>query len=117
MGGRLVRLLRPEDIHHVRVSNGTVRRRIIHSAGICVNICVFVFTFSVLLVTLGGFSLVAGFATITTALGGVNPNLSLINPDKGFSVFSSFSGLILVFSVLTKHLRLFPLLLLFMPGA
>lgn len=86
--GRLRVFLRPGTMGGVGVSNGTVPRRIIHSAGVFFVMCVLVFTSSVFLVTFSSFGLVAGFATITTAFGGVKPNLRLMKPAKGFNVFS-----------------------------
>lgn len=115
--GRLRLCLRPGTMGGVGVSKGTISRRIVHTAGVCVVICLVVITTSVFVVDFSRFSLMAGFATMIAALGGINPNLSLVNPAKGFKVFSPLSGLILSFSVLTNQLRLFPVLVLFLHRA
>lgn len=105
-------VLRPEEIRIMRMSNAPISRGVVGNADICLTTCFVLIILDVLLVSISGGPLMAGLSTILSYFGGVNPNLRVIKPAKGFDSCDTFSGLILVFSVLTNELRVFPVLTL-----
>ena len=50
---------------------------------------------------------------MAATLNNIGPGLELVGPTGNFTVFSSFSKLVLIFDMLAGRLELFPLLLLF----
>ncbi len=116
VAGDVGRLVRPETAASVDFRNGAASDRAVGNVLVCLTICYLYFVVVFFLLLFRPFSVRAGLSTTTSYFGGVNPNLSTINPTTGFGRCSCFTGLILSTTVLLKHLRVLPVLILFSPS-
>ena len=76
---------------------------------------IIIFTVSVLLVSLDGYSMTTNFTAVAATFNNIGPGLEGVGPTANFGFYSSFSKLVLTFDMLAGRLELFPMLLLFAP--
>ncbi len=82
-------------------------------------ICLYCFTaiVSMLLISVDGFSVETNVSAVLACLNNIGPGLDLVGPMSNYSHFSWFSKLVLSFNMLAGRLELFPMLMMFLPGA
>ena len=94
-----------------------ISHEVLRAANVYMIIYILIFAFSVLLVGIDDFDLVTNFTAVATTLNNVGPGLEMVGPTGNFSAFSNGTTLVMIFDMLAGRLELFPLLLLFHPGA
>ena len=105
--------LHPRSVKKIQIDGRPVEHEVIRSTNVFLVVYILVFTFSLLLVSLDDLDLVTNFTAVAATLNNIGPGLELVGPTGNFTVFSSFSKLVLIFDMLAGRLELFPLLLLF----
>ncbi len=76
-----------------------------------------IFSASVFAVSFEGKDLVSNFTAVAATINNIGPGLQMVGPTQNFQHFSVFSKYVLMFDMLAGRLELFPLLILFHPGA
>ena len=76
-----------------------------------------IFSASVFAVSFEGKDLVSNFTAVAATINNRGPGLQMVGPTQNFQHFSVFSKYVLMFDMLAGRLELFPLLILFHPGA
>ena len=76
---------------------------------------VFIFTASVLLVSLDNMDQVTNITAVAATFNNIGPGLNAVGPTCNFSGFSSLSKYVMIFDMLAGRLEIFPLLMLFYP--
>ena len=79
-------------------------------------IYVSVFLASFLLISLNGFDFTTNITAVAANLNNVGPGLNMVGPAGGYSEFSVFSKLVLIFDMITGRLEFLPMLVLLTPG-
>ena len=72
---------------------------------------------SVLIIGFDEYDLTTNFTAVVATINNTGPGLDLVGPAGNFSIFSPLSKIVLMFDMLAGRLEIFPLLLLFSPGA
>jgi trk system potassium uptake protein TrkH len=107
-------------IHPSRVDNIKVNGQIVAPSVITdiVNFVLFyiIILFSgVVLISFDGFDFVTNFTAALTCLNNVGPGLAGVGPNMNFAAFSSFSKLILSFTMIAGRLELYTFFMMFSP--
>ena len=76
----------------------------------------FIFTFSLLIISLDNFDFTSTFTAVTATINNIGPGLNVVGPMGNFGGFSVLSKLVMIFDMLVGRLEIFPLLLLFAPN-
>ncbi len=110
------RLLNPKTVTVVKLDKKPVEEEVVagsHGFLLLYMLCLFV---STLLISLDGFDFTTNFTSVVTCLNNVGPSLgNVVGATGNFSVFGSFSKLVLSFCMLAGRLNIYPLLILFAP--
>ena len=109
--------IHPKSITKLKMDDKEVEHDIVRSVNVYFITYMVIYAVSVLLVAFEGKDLVTTFTAVATALGNVGPGLELAGPTQNFGHFSVFTKWVLILDMLAGRLELFPLLILFHPGA
>ncbi|GLG90999.1 MULTISPECIES: TrkH family potassium uptake protein [Clostridia] len=113
----LNQLVHPTGVKKLQMDGRLISHEVLRAANVYMIIYILIFAFSVLLVGIDDFDLVTNFTAVATTLNNVGPGLEMVGPTGNFSAFSNGTTLVMIFDMLAGRLELFPLLLLFHPGA
>jgi trk system potassium uptake protein TrkH len=75
----------------------------------------FFMAFCTLLISIDGFDFQTNFTASLACISNIGPGLGLVGPYGNYSMFSSFSKVILSIEMIAGRLELFPILILFSP--
>lgn len=108
--------IHPNIIKSTRFDNKPLDKSIIKGVSAFFAIYIFIFTASVLLVTLDGKDLITSFTAVAATFNNIGPGLGLVGPSGHFNVFSYPVKLILIFDMLAGRLEIFPMMILCIPS-
>ena len=69
-----------------------------------------------LLISVDGLGFESNFTAVASCVNNIGPGLGAVGPTMNFSVYSWFSKLVLILSMLIGRLEIYPILLLFVPS-
>ena len=75
----------------------------------------FVIALCTLLISIDGYDLLTNFTASLACISNIGPGLSMVGPAGNYSMFSSFSKVVLSLEMIAGRLELFPILILFSP--
>ena len=75
----------------------------------------FVIALCTLLISIDGYDLLTNFTASLACISNIGPGLSMVGPAGNYSMFSSFSKVVLSIEMIAGRLELFPILILFSP--
>lgn len=108
-------LIHPRSIRKVMLDGDVVPHEVLRSINVFTALYFLIFGFSVLLISVDGFSLATNFSAVAATLNNIGPGLAGVGPTQNFSIYSNFSTIVLTFDMLAGRLEIFPLLMLFIP--
>jgi trk system potassium uptake protein TrkH len=76
----------------------------------------FMFTISVIIVSLDNLDLTTSFTAVAATLNNVGPGLEAVGPIGNYGSFSMLSKIVMIIDMLAGRLEVFPLILLFTPS-
>ncbi|WP_295209653.1 TrkH family potassium uptake protein [Ruminococcus sp.] len=109
--------IHPKSIRKIKLEGKPVEHEIVRAINVYIVTFIILFASSVLMISFDGKDLVTNFTSVLTTLNNMGPGLNEVGPAGNFSRFSCFSKFVLMFDMLAGRLELFPLLILFHPGA
>lgn len=117
LGRNIAQILRPQKVKVVRVNGKPISEKVLSgtNAYLCAYACIMVLSF--LVVSLDGFSITTNLTAVLTCFNNVGPGLDAVGPTCNFSSFSLLSKIVLIADMLAGRLEIFPILILFSPGA
>ena len=107
--------IHPKSVKKISMDGKPVEHEVIRSVNVYFLTFIFIFTTSLLLVTIEGHDLITNFTAVAATINNIGPGLSLVGPTCNFGFFNNFTKYILMFDMLAGRLELFPLLILFTP--
>ena len=109
----VMHLTHPRSVRKIRMSGAPVHEETSKSVvSFLVAYVLFVFV-SFLLVAFNNIDFETSISSVLTMIGNVGPGLGLVGPSGNYSIYNSFSKVVLIFDMLAGRLELFPLLVLF----
>lgn len=109
--------IHPKSIHKIKIDGKPVEHEVVRSINVYLITYVLVFVISLFIISFDGKDLITNFTAISATINNIGPGLELVGPASNFSLFSTASKYVLIFDMLAGRLELFPLLILFHPGA
>jgi len=108
--------IHPRSIKVIQFDKKPVENKVLHSAAIYLMIYVFIFVFSVLIISLENFDFATTFSSVAATINNIGPGLEMVGPSGNFSQFSILSKIVFIFDMLIGRLEIFPIILLFTPA-
>ena len=105
--------LHPQRIKPLYLEGRKMNERTTNTLKVYMTAFIFIFTLSVLIVSMDDFDLVTSFTAVAATINNIGPGLSLVGPAGNFSGFSYLSKLVLIFDMLAGRLEIFPMLVIF----
>ena len=117
MGKELNSYIHPKSIQKIKLDKKPVEHEVVRATNVFVVAYLIVYVVSLIVIALDGRDLITSFTAVAATINNIGPGLELCGPAGNFSFFSIPSKLVLMFDMLAGRLELFPMLLLFYPGA
>ncbi|MEN8905486.1 MAG: TrkH family potassium uptake protein [Clostridiales bacterium] len=108
--------LHPRSIKKIQFEKKCVEHEVLRNINVFIMAYSAIFGLSLLLISFDNFDFTTHFTAIVTTINNIGPGFELIGPTNNFSIFSSFSKIVLMFDMLAGRLELFPILFLFLPA-
>ena len=115
VGAYIGSFLHPRGVRKIRFEQKDVDKETVHAILVYFITVIFIFSASVLLVSLDNQDLVTTFTSVAATFNNIGPGLNAVGPTCNFSGFSVLSKCVLIFDMLAGRLELFPMLLLLYP--
>ena len=109
-------VVHPRSVKKVHMDGKMLPEGVTRSIQVYLMIYVSVFLASFLLISLNGFDFTTNITAVAANLNNVGPGLNMVGPAGGYSEFSVFSKLVLIFDMITGRLEFLPMLVLLTPG-
>ena len=109
-------VIHPRSVKVIKYEGKVLGHPVLRSLNAYLFLYAFIFTVSVLLVSLDNFDFATSFSAVAANFNNIGPGLSVVGPSSNFSMLSDLSKLVLIFDMLAGRLELFPILVLFSPG-
>ena len=109
-------LIHPRSIKVIQFDKKPVEKNVLHSATIYIIVYVFIFAFSVLIVSIDNFDFATTFTSVAATINNIGPGLEMVGPVGNFSAFSPLSKIVFILDMLIGRLEILPMLILFMPA-
>jgi len=107
--------LHPRAVRKIRFEDKDVEDSTLHAIFVYMMGVLFIFTASVLLISLEGRDLVTTFTSVAATFNNIGPGLSGVGPTSNFGSFTVLSKLVFIFDMLAGRLEVFPILMLLYP--
>ncbi|MBO4899864.1 MAG: TrkH family potassium uptake protein [Lachnospiraceae bacterium] len=104
-----------KSIKKLTMDEKPVEHEVLRSVNVFFLTFLFIFTASVLLVSIEGHDLTTNFTAVAATINNIGPGLSMVGPTCNFAFFNPFTKYVLMFDMLAGRLELFPLLILMTP--
>ncbi|MBQ6857969.1 MAG: TrkH family potassium uptake protein [Clostridia bacterium] len=115
MGSYVGSFLHPRGVRKVRFEDKDVEESTLHAIFVYFMGVFFIFTTSLLLISLEGMDLTSTFTAVAATFNNIGPGLNLVGPTCNFGFLSDFSKCVLIFDMLAGRLEVFPMLILLYP--
>ena len=93
-----------------------ISHEVVRATNIFLVVYIFIFTLSVLLVSIDNFDPTTNFTAVAATINNIGPGLSRVGPTCNFALFSPLSKLVLIFDMLAGRLEIMPLVILLVPN-
>ncbi len=110
----LRKMLRPRSVNVVKLEGKTVDDATIHSTSVYLITYFIIFLSLVLLISIDGYNIETTLSSVASCLNNIGPAYG--DAAANYSLFSSFSKIILSFAMLIGRLEIFPILLALSPA-
>ena len=109
--------IHPKSIQKIKMDKKPVEHEVVRATNAYVVAYLIVYVISLVIIALEGRDLITTFTSVAATINNIGPGLELVGPASNFGFFSIPSKLVLMFDMLAGRLEIFPMLLIFYPGA
>ena len=107
------RMLRPRSVNVVRVNGRVVKDEVLRGVNVYMAAYCAIAVASFLAVSVDDFSLETNLTAVLACFNNIGPGLDLVGPASNYSLFSTFSKVVLSLDMLLGRLEIFPIIVLF----
>ena len=94
-----------------------VEHTVVRAVNVYMAAYIVIYVISILIISLDNMDYTTNFTAVVATLNNIGPGLAKVGPTQNFSIFSTFSKIILSLDMLIGRLEIFPILVLFSPSA
>ena len=109
--------IHPHSVKKIKMDGKSIEHDVIRSVNVHMITFIALFAISVFIISFENLDLTTTFTAVATTINNVGPGLELVGPTRNFADFSILSKYVFIFDMIAGRLELFPLLILFHPGA
>ena len=109
--------IHPKSIRKIKFEGKPVEHDVVRSINVFIITFVILFSTSLFIISFEGKGMATSFTSVAATINNIGPGLGEVGPMGNFGGFGILSKWVLIFDMLAGRLELFPLLLLFHPGA
>lgn len=107
-------MIHPNSVYNVKVDGKTVKEETVRSIHVYLTIFLFLFTISVVLLSLDEkMDFTTNFTAVIATFNNMGPGLAKVGPTQSFYNYSILSKYVLIFDMLAGRLEIIPVLMLF----
>ena len=117
LGRNIAQILHPQKVKVIRVNGKPVSEKVLANTNAYFFAYIGIMVLSILVVSLDGFSVTTNLSAVLACFNNVGPGFDAVGPTCNFSIFSLPSKILLIVDMLAGRLEIFPILILFSPGA
>lgn len=107
------KMIFPRKVEVVTVDKEVVNETVLDNTNSYLAAYVVILIFSILLVSIDGFSVETNLSAVLSCFNNIGPGLASVGPMSSFSCYGDFSKLVLIFDMLAGRLEIFPILAIF----
>ncbi len=113
VSAQVLKLVDPRSVKVIRYGNSAITEKQMNEVVGFFVIYLFVFTSSLLLLSLSGYDMVTSISATIATLSNVGPGLGLAGPSETYADFNPFAKLIFIINMWAGRLEILPVLTLF----
>ncbi len=113
--GELARVVHPRIVRKVRLDGKVVEHDTMRSINTYLISFIFVFVFSLLIVSIDDFGMTTNFSAVSATINNIGPGFDIVGPAGNYAAFSNLSKLVFCFDMLAGRLEVIPMLVLMNP--
>lgn len=106
-------ILSPQKVSVVRNNEQVVSEKVLDNTNAYLASYVFIIIFSVILISLDGFSVTSNITAVIACFNNIGPGLDAVGPTCTYGGFGILSKVVLIMDMLAGRLEIFPVLILF----
>lgn len=110
-------LIHPRRVKVVKMDGKKVDPKTYANVNAYLLVYALVFVASLLIVALDNYDFITNFSAVAATLNNIGPGFNLVGATCNYGFLSNTSKLVLTFDMIAGRLELFPLIILFAPGA
>ena len=110
-------LIHPRRVRVVKMDGKKIDPKTSSNVSAYLMIYLIIFVASLFIVSLDNYDFFTNFSAVAATLNNIGPGFSLVGPTCNYGFLSDLSKIVLTFDMLAGRLELFPLIILFAPGA
>lgn len=110
-------IINPQKVKVIRVNGKPVSEKILANTNAYFFAYMVLLVVSTLILSLDGFSITTNLTAALSCLNNIGPGLDAVGPTCNYAGFGILSKLVLIVNMLAGRLEIFPILVLFNPGA
>ena len=110
-------IIHPRTVENVRMNGKKVSHEITRNVSVYLIIYTMIILITTILISLNGFDFTTNFTSVLATVNNTGPGFSMVGSAGNYSQFNLFSKLVFCFNMIAGRLELYPLLIIFMPGA
>ena len=111
------KMIHPRSVETISFNGKSVDETTLNGVTVYLIFYFIIFIISNLLLAFEGVSFETTFSAVTACINNIGPGLDMVGATGNYAFFSIPSKLILIFNMLAGRLEIFPVLMLFVPGA
>ncbi|MCR5741629.1 MAG: TrkH family potassium uptake protein [Gammaproteobacteria bacterium] len=108
-------MINPRRVEVIKFNNEPVKEETVSSIYLFIMVYFLIMATGAILISVDGYDMTTNFSASVACISNIGPGLSIVGPYGSYSMFSTFSKLVLSFEMLAGRLELFPILILFHP--
>lgn len=109
-------MIHPQEIKKIRLDGHVLKPTVIQTAHVYLILYWTLFLLSILLISIDNFDFTTNFTAVAATFNNIGPGLAGVGPMSNFSIYSTFSKIVLMIGMLIGRLELYPIILLLMPA-
>ncbi len=106
------RIVNPQKVEVVRNNGQMVSEKVLDNTNTYLAAYVIIIMVSVLVISLDGLSVTTNISAVLSCFNNIGPGLDQVGPVCNYSVFGTFSKIVLLIDMLAGRLEIFPILIL-----
>ena len=109
-------MIHPRQVKKIHMDGHVVEHETVRATNVYLASYFFIMLISVVLISVDNLDFTTNFTGVVAMLNNIGPGLGLVGPTGNFSIFGTFSKIVLIFDMLAGRLELFPMLIILNPA-